>query len=107
MTQIPDRRKSLEELNTIRGVGSTRAVAPNAAFAKKPTSDDLPLSVGEWLITLIVLGIPVLNILLYIYWAFFSNGNIGRINFCRASLILSLILMAIGLSILLLLDGLT
>ncbi len=98
MTQIPERRKSLEELNTIRRVGSARAVAPNAAFAKKPTGNDLPLSVGEWLITLILLAIPILNIALYIYWAFFSKGNKSRINFCRASLILA----AVGLFIVLL-----
>jgi len=101
MITIPERRHSQEELP-----GNSRArvaVAPNASFAQQVGRTDLPLSVGDWLITLIVLAIPVLNVILYIYWAFFSNGNKSRINFCRASLILAIV----GLFFVLLLGGLS
>ena len=89
MSAIPERRHSPEEIPGIRH--ARFAVAPNAAFAQPVGRADLPLSVGDWLITLIVLAVPILNIVLYIYWAFFSKGNKGRINFCRASLILMLV----------------
>jgi hypothetical protein len=101
MTAIPERRHTPDELP-----GNSRArvaVAPNAGFAKQVGPADLPLSVGDWLITLIVLAIPLLNIILYVYWAFFSNGNRSRINFCRASLILALV----GIFLALLLGGLS
>lgn len=47
---------------------------------------------GEWLITLIVLAIPCVNVIMYFVWAF-GNGNENRKNFCRAGLIV----MAIGI----------
>jgi len=89
MTTIPDQRHSSEELPGNRR--ARVAIAPNAGFAQPVGRADLPLSVGDWLITLIVLAVPILNIVLYLYWAFFSNGNKGRVNFCRASLILMLV----------------
>jgi len=86
MTTIPERKHSPEE---VPGNGRARVdVARNAGFAQRVGPTDLPLSVGDWLITLIVLAVPILNIVLYLYWAFFSKGNQGRINFCRASLVL-------------------
>ena len=57
-----------------------------------------PLSVGEWMLTIIVLGIPVVNVIMYLVWAF-GDGNVNRRNFCRASIYLFLIVM--GLYILL------
>ena len=45
------------------------------------------MTMGEWLITLIVLAIPCVNVIMYFVWAF-GNGN-----FCRAGLIV----MAIGI----------
>lgn len=101
MTTIPERRRTPNELPGNRRAGV--AVAPNASFAKQAGHADLPPSVGEWLITLVVLAIPFLNLILYIYWAFFSNGNKSRINFCRASLILALV----GLFLVLLLGSLS
>ena len=74
-------------------------MTPNAGFPKQVGRADLPLSVGDWLITLVVLAIPFLNIILYIYWAFFSNGNRSRVNFCRASLILALVGLFLMLSL--------
>lgn len=89
MTTIPNRRHSPKELLGERRVRV--AIAPNAAVARPVGRADLPLSVGDWLITLLVLAVPILNVALYLYWAFFSQGNKGRINFCRASLILMLV----------------
>lgn len=56
------------------------------------------MSVGSWLITLLILAIPCVNIVMYIIWAF-GNGNENRKNFCRAGLIFMLI--AVVLSVLL------
>ena len=56
------------------------------------------MSVGSWLITLLILAIPYVNIVMYFIWAF-GNGNENRKNFCRAGLIFMLI--AVVLSVLL------
>jgi len=55
------------------------------------------LTVGDWMITLLILAIPIANLVMSLVWAFSSTGNIHRRNFCRAYLIWMLI--GIGLYI--------
>ena len=61
---------------------NTMATDPNKAV----------MTMGEWLITLIVLATPCVNVIMYFVWAF-GNGNENRKNFCRAGLIV----MAVGI----------
>lgn len=57
--------------------------------------DTSPMSMGDWVITLILMAIPCLNIVFCCVWAFSKTGNVNRRNFCRAELIF------IGISIIL------
>jgi hypothetical protein len=52
--------------------------------------DTRPLSVGEWMLTLFILAIPVVNLIMYILWAL--GGNVNRRNYCRAVIYWALIL---------------
>ena len=36
---------------------------------------------------ILILALPLVNIVMYLYWALSSTGNINRKNFCIASLI--------------------
>ncbi len=56
--------------------------------------DNLPISLGEWILILLLMSIPCVNIILCCVWGFGSQGNITKRNFCRAQLIF------IGISIL-------
>ena len=56
------------------------------------------MSVGSWLLTLLVLLIPCVGIVMYFVWAF-GVGNENRRNFCRAGLIMSLISFALSASL--------
>ncbi|BCJ95377.1 hypothetical protein acsn021_29460 [Anaerocolumna cellulosilytica] len=47
---------------------------------------ETPLSLGEWVVTLLILAIPCVNIVMFFVWGF-GQGNISRRNFCRAALI--------------------
>lgn len=49
------------------------------------------MSIGEWIGVMIVLAIPIVNIIMYIIWAFSSNTNPNLSNFCKATLLLGLI----------------
>src|SRR5512136_602909 len=69
------------------------ATRPEAA----PSPEKRPLTVGEWLLTLIVLCIPLLNLILCLVWALRSSGNIHRRNFCRATLLLIPVVIVITL----------
>lgn len=55
------------------------------------------VSVKEWLLTNLILMIPLVNIVMMLVWAFSSNTNPNKANYFKASLILFAIVMAIYL----------
>ena len=55
------------------------------------------VSVKEWLITNLILMIPLVNIVMTIVWAFGSNTNPNKANYFKATLILFAIVMVIYL----------
>ena len=44
------------------------------------------MGIGQWLITLLVMSIPCVNIIMLFVWGF-GSGNQTRANYCRAYLI--------------------
>ena len=48
------------------------------------------LSLGQWMLTLLIISIPCVGTIALIIWAC-GNGNKSRVNFARAALIFSLI----------------
>ena len=50
--------------------------------------DMTPMTMGEWIVTLIIMAIPCVNIIMCFVWGFGSTGNLNRRNFCRAYLIM-------------------
>ena len=46
-----------------------------------------PLTVGEWFVTILILALPLIGIVMYLYWAFAAGVNVNKRNFCRASLL--------------------
>ncbi|MCF7848880.1 MAG: hypothetical protein K9M45_08530 [Kiritimatiellales bacterium] len=52
--------------------------------------NDRPMTTGGWLLTMLLLIIPVVNIILYIVWAC-GVGNRSRVTYCRAGLLWMLI----------------
>ncbi len=64
--------------------------APNGLPMEKP------MSLGDWLITLIVQAIPCVGIIMLFVWAF-GQGNVSRRNYCRAMLIMTAIGIVLGI----------
>lgn len=56
------------------------------------------ISVGEWVLYLFLLALPLVNIILLVVWAFGSEPNLTKKNFAKAYLIW----IAIGIGIMLL-----
>ncbi len=48
------------------------------------------MTMGEWVVTLLIMMIPCVNIIMMFVWAF-GNGNENRKNYCRANLIMQLV----------------
>lgn len=55
-----------------------------------------PMSIGQWLITMLVIGIPLIGLIMTFVWAFGSSTNINRKNYCAATLIMIAIGIAVG-----------
>jgi len=53
------------------------------------------LSVKDWLITLLISAIPLVNIVMLIIWAFGDSTNINKANWSKATLILIGIMIAL------------
>lgn len=71
--------------------------APNAGM------DTSPMTLSDWILTLLAMMIPCAGIILYFVWAFGSHGNINRRNFCRAQLIIMGVILVLYLIIILVL----
>ena len=63
--------------------------------------DTSPMSMGDWVLTILAAMIPCAGIILYIVWAFSSNGNVNRRNFCRAQLVIMAVVFVLYLILLL------
>ncbi|SHJ21633.1 hypothetical protein [Hespellia stercorisuis] len=62
--------------------------------SQNPTDDNSPMSMGDWIVTLLLMMIPCANIVLMFVWAF-GHGNVNRKNWCRASLAIMGVLLGI------------
>lgn len=65
----------------------------NGYSGRKPL--DAPLSMGEWLLTILVGMVPCVGIVVYCIWAFGANTNINRKNYSRAMLIVMAIVIVL------------
>lgn len=59
--------------------------------------DTTPLSMGQWVLTILAAFIPCAGTILYLVWAFSKNGNINRRNYCRAALIIQCVVLLLYL----------
>ncbi|PIT47012.1 hypothetical protein [Snodgrassella alvi] len=54
------------------------------------------MSTVDWLISLVILSIPIINLIMMLIWAFGENDNPNRSNFCKASLVIITVCMGLG-----------
>ncbi len=57
--------------------------------------DTTPMTMGDWLLTILACMIPCAGTILSLIWAFGKHGNINRRNFCRAQLIITAVVLAL------------
>jgi hypothetical protein len=62
-----------------------------------PVNNDAPMSVGQYLGTIILFGIPIVGFILMLVWAFGSSVNTNKKNYSRAMLILAVIGIVLGI----------
>lgn len=55
------------------------------------------VTTGQWIVTMLLLCIPFVNIVLLIVWAMSDTENPNRTNWAKASLIIMAISVAVGI----------
>ena len=55
------------------------------------------VSVQEWVIALVVMFIPIVNVVMMLVWAFGSNTNPRKANFFKAQLLVTAVLVVLWL----------
>ncbi len=61
-----------------------------------------PLTVGDWIITILITFIPIVNLIMYFVWAFSSTSHPSKKTWAQASLIwllISVVLSAIAFAL--------
>ena len=51
----------------------------------------VPMSIGDWIITSIILAIPIVGFVMLFVWGFGSNTHPSKANWAKASLIMIVI----------------
>lgn len=51
------------------------------------SGNNSPVGMGDWMLTIFLLGIPVVNLILLFIWGFGDQTPVSKKNFARASLI--------------------
>lgn len=57
----------------------------------QPPDLNAPMRVGEYIVSFILIAIPIVNLIMLLVWTFGSTTNINKKNFAKAVLILTLI----------------
>ena len=63
---------------------------------REPETDlEEPISMGEWLVTMLLILIPCVNIVLMFVWAFSSKEKKSKSNYFKAALIFAAIVLVL------------
>ena len=68
-------------------------------MADYSNTNDPHVSTGDWVLTLILSGIPIVGFILLLVWAFGGGAKISKRNYARATLILMIIGFVLGILI--------
>ncbi len=56
-------------------------------YPPQPGQPAQVISVKEWMITLLLLAIPIVNLVMLFIWAFSGNTNLSKSNYAKAALL--------------------
>ena len=59
------------------------------------SSLESPMTIGEWMVTLLILCIPCVNIIMMFVWAFGGSSKKSKSNYFKASLIFTAIVLVL------------
>ncbi|QKS46618.1 hypothetical protein HUB94_17620 [Paenibacillus cellulosilyticus] len=63
------------------------------------------VSVKEWLVSSLIMLIPIVNIIMMFVWAFGGNANPNKANYFKAALLMALIVLVLYVVIIVVIVG--
>jgi len=71
---------------------------PNSVYQNPAVYEDsAPLSIGNYLVMMLVGAIPVVGLIMMLVWAFSGSANTNRKNYARAVLIMMLVVLVLSI----------
>ena len=70
---------------------------PQPVIVNNQIQTEQTTSVGEWMITMLLMGIPCVGLIMLFVWAFGSSTQKSKSNWAKATLIWAAIGMVIGI----------
>ena len=55
--------------------------------SQTPLQTETPVTVGQWMLTMLIMIVPIANIVMLCVWAFGGNTQRSRANWAKATLI--------------------
>lgn len=55
------------------------------------TDREVPVSMGDWMITMLLMAIPIVNLIMVFVWAFGGGAPLSKANWAKAMLVWMLI----------------
>ena len=72
------------------------------------TTQYIPVSLGEWMVTILLCAIPLVNIVMLFVWGFSAGTQPSKANWAKASLIwLAIVIVFYVVVVLIILGGVT
>ena len=68
-------------------------------YVPQQTETEIPLTVGDWMLTMLIMMIPCVNIIMVFVWAFGKSENKTKSNFFKAYLIWMVIVTVVSIII--------
>lgn len=62
-----------------------------------PVNNDQTVSLGDWIVTMILSGIPIVGLIMILVWAFGEGAKPSKKNYARAVIIMAIIGIIIGI----------
>lgn len=69
-----------------------QASIPTAERSSGPAA---VVTLGEWLVTILITAIPLVNVIMLFVWAFGSNTKLSKANWAKATLIFLVIVFVL------------
>lgn len=94
-TYPPSNFNAPQQQQQVPNYAQTQYRSPNNLNSYTFKSDDV-MSVGDYVITMLIMALPLVGFIMTLVWAFGSSVNANKKNFCRATLIWMIIGIAIS-----------